>query len=134
MALELLYNAIRLTNGDNTPISAVIKDNDGVPITTGDMKLIIPDIGLSITGIYENGVWSFEVPSNPNIKGRYMYLFEYNGTYLEFEAPIYFEWGEIIGSWNPSKKPNNRVCLFDILLLNKHNKILEAMYKNFKSC
>ena len=91
MALELLYNAIRLTNGDNTPISAVIKDSDGVPITTGDMKLIIPDIGLSITGIYENGVWSFEVPSNPNIKGRHMYLFEYNGTYLEFEAPIYFE-------------------------------------------
>ena len=91
MALELLYNAIRLTNGDNTPISAVIKDSDGVPITTGDMKLIIPDIGLSITGIYENGVWSFEVPSNPNIKGLFMYLFEYNGTYLEFEAPIYFE-------------------------------------------
>lgn len=91
MALELLYNAIRLTNGDNTPVAAVIKDSDGVPITTGDMKLIIPDIGLSITGIYENGVWSFEIPSNPNIKGWYMYLFEYNGTYLEFEAPIYFE-------------------------------------------
>ena len=66
MALEILYNAIRLTNGDNTPISAVIKDSDGVPITTGDMKLIIPDIGLSITGIYENGVWSFEIPSNNN--------------------------------------------------------------------
>ena len=91
MAFELLYNAIRLTNGDNTPVATVIKDSDGVPITTGNMKLIIPDIGLSITGIYENGVWSFEVPSNPNIKGRYMYLFEYNGTYLEFEAPIYFE-------------------------------------------
>ena len=91
MALELLGNAIRLTNGDNTPISAVIKDSDGVPITTGDMKLIIPDIGLSITGIYENGVLSFEVPSNTNIKGLYIYLFEYNGTYLEFEAPIYFE-------------------------------------------
>ena len=91
MALELLYNAIRLTNGDNTPISAVIKDSDGVPITTGDMKLIIPDIGLSIAGTYENGVWSFEIPSSPHIKGRFTYLFEYNGTYLDFKAPIYFE-------------------------------------------
>lgn len=91
MAVEILYNVIRLTNGDNTPISAVIKDNDGVPITTGDMKLIIPDIGLSIPGTCENGVWSFEIPSSPHIKGRFMYLFEYNGTYLEFAAPIYFE-------------------------------------------
>ena len=91
MALEILYNVIRLTNGDNTPVAVAIKDSDGNRITSGDMKLIIPDADLSIPGTCEDGVWTFEIPSSPHIKGRFMYLFEYNGTYLDFEAPIYFE-------------------------------------------
>ena len=91
MALEILYNVIRLTNGDNTPVAAAITDSDGNRITSGDMKLIIPDADLSISGTCEDGVWSFEIPSSPHLKGRFTYLFEYNGTYLEFEAPIYFE-------------------------------------------
>lgn len=32
MAVEILYNVIRLTNGDNTPVAAAIKDSDGVPV------------------------------------------------------------------------------------------------------
>lgn len=91
MALELLYDAICVTNGDSTPVAAVIKDGDGNPITSGDMKLTIPDAGLSITGTYKDGVWSFDIPCCPHIEGRHMYHFEYNGTYLEFAAPIYFK-------------------------------------------
>lgn len=89
--IELYYDAIKITAGDNTLIEAIVKDKDDEPIVTGDMHFVISDAYLDIPGVYDNEkeCWVFDVPKSA-FKGRYFYHFELDGTYLDFKAPIYF--------------------------------------------
>lgn len=87
--IELCGNAIRVTAGDDSPIAAIIRNVDGTAITEGDVRLVVPELDLDIQGVYENNVWNFEIPDGKP-KGRYMYHFQYNGIYLNFESAIYF--------------------------------------------
>ena len=54
------------------------------------MKLVVPDLEISVDGIYENGVWNFDIPKRAAYRGRHMYHFEWDGVYLDFQQPIYF--------------------------------------------
>ena len=92
MAQELLYNAIRITKNDNSAVKAIIKDANGEYITGGDMKLVIADTDISVTGNYDeiSHTWSFIIPPHCDLNGRFMYHFQYDGIYLDFPQPIYF--------------------------------------------
>ena len=90
MAVEVLYNAIRITGKDNSNIEAVIKDASGSAITSGNMYFVIPEANIRVKGIYSNSKWVFVVPSS-ELQGRYMYYFELDGVYLDFGTAIYFE-------------------------------------------
>ena len=90
MAIELIQKAIRLTSEDNTNVCAIVRQPDGTEITSGAMKLVVPDLGISVDGIYENGVWNFDIPKRAAYRGRHMYHFEWDGVYLDFQQPIYF--------------------------------------------
>lgn len=92
MALELLYDAIRITGNDNTLIQAEVKDEEGEPISTGIIKLEIPDLEISIRGVYddEEEVWNFTLPQGLK-KGRYYYYFSINEEIVDFQSPIYIK-------------------------------------------
>ena len=87
MALEVIYDAIRTTAEDDSPVSAIITLPSGDEVVEGDVYLVIPSLGIREKGEY-NETWDFIIPKDK--KGRYMYYFELNGERLAFDAPIYF--------------------------------------------
>lgn len=90
MAVEVFYNAIRITGKDNSNIEAIIKDASGSAITSGNIYFVIPEANIRVKGTYNNDRWIFVVPSS-ELQGRYIYHFELDGIYLDFGTAIYFE-------------------------------------------
>lgn len=91
MAIENLFDVIRVTAGDASPVEAVITDTAGHEITEGDVHFIIDEAGIDATGIYNEtaGVWSFTLPRS-DLNGKYFYSIRMGSEILNFAAPIYF--------------------------------------------
>jgi hypothetical protein len=92
--IEYLYDAIRVSSGQNAIITAKIIDDNGHPITEGCHLMIHSndDAILTIEGTYYDDMWLFELPGQftKEFNGRYWYCVCKNDTDLCFKQPIYF--------------------------------------------
>jgi hypothetical protein len=95
--IEYLYDAIRVSAGDDATIAAVIKDAGGAYITD-QCYLMIYDgdtMLLNIGGVYKDDVWNFTIPStfSATTKRGHRYFYcvcDCNHNNICFRQPIYF--------------------------------------------
>lgn len=95
--IEYLYDCIRATATDDTPILAKITNNSGECITDTCMLTLFDDeqtVIVSVPGGLMDDVWHFVIPkeSTMNLRGRYFYCISNyeNGERYCFGKPIYF--------------------------------------------
>lgn len=88
--VEYLYNAIKADSNAPIIITAVIKDEEELPITSGCILKLYDDQKLlqTVNGVYSNSNWYFTIPA-VNEKGRFWYQISYSGGSLNFKQPIY---------------------------------------------
>ena len=96
MALNYLYNAIVASKGEDTAISAVITDDDGITIPDGcALRLYDKDCDCMlhrVEGTFDGEAWTFTLTNEQtkDLKGRYFYCICRHGKSLCGKEPIYF--------------------------------------------
>lgn len=90
--IEFLYDAIRLSYGEEIILQVCLYDDEDQEITEGNAVLQIGN--KDIQGYYDDECWNFLIPSTIGLKGRYFYRVICDNVVFNFDAPIYFVEGE----------------------------------------
>ena len=97
MALEIIYDAIRATAGQDIGITAIITDEYDMPVESGCGMMLYNNHGEKITtieGVYlGDGLWQFKLPASltTGLHGRHFYCICQDEARLCFQTPIYFK-------------------------------------------
>lgn len=97
MALEVIYDAIRATAGQDIGITAIITDEYDMPVESGCGLMLHgknDELITTIDGSYlGEGLWQFEIPASltTGLSGRYFYCICEDDVSLCFQTPIYFK-------------------------------------------
>lgn len=97
MAVEYIYDAIKVVSGEDVVIAAIITDDEGVNITDSCwLKLYCLENDeneiVKVYGAFDGEQWTFTIPSEKTqgIFGRYWYTIGRNFESMSFKSPIYF--------------------------------------------
>lgn len=92
--IEFLYDAIRLSYGEEMILQVSLYDDEDQEITEGNANLEIGDYTIHGTYNDEDECWNFLIPSTIGLKGRHFYRVVCDGIIFNFDAPIYFVEGD----------------------------------------
>lgn len=87
--VEYIYDVIRVSAGEPAAITATLKDENGIPITSNcSFKIYKEDLELfSVRGTYNGEVWQFLTPALG--EGKFEYAIFFADTSLCFKKPLY---------------------------------------------
>ena len=95
--IEFLYDCIRATADDDTPIVAKITNNDGECITEACHLMLYDNednLVAEVMGNFTDDIWEFVIPQETakGFRGRYFYCIcdHHSGNRYCFKQPIYF--------------------------------------------
>lgn len=90
--IEFIYDAIRLSYGEEIILQVRLYDDNDEEITEGNAVLEIGN--KEISGYYDDESWNFLIPSSIGLKGRQFYRVVCDNVVFNFDAPIYFVEGD----------------------------------------
>lgn len=88
--VEYIYDVIRVSAGEPAAITAKLLDEDGLAITENcNFRLFRDNLEVAaVSGIYENGVWFFTLPTS-GLDGKYEYAIYEGEESLCFKKLLY---------------------------------------------
>ena len=93
--IEYIYDAIRISAGQDVTLIAEITDESGEDITE-DCELHIfkgEEMIIEVAGTYKDDEWHFIIPAEKTkgLRGRHFYCIGHRGSSLCFKQPVYFK-------------------------------------------
>lgn len=94
--IEYIYDAIKAVAGQDTTITAIVKDDEGNCIEANCMFMLHDPDGqpiFSCRGTLEEDIWYFNMPASATEgrKGRHWYCIGADGSNLCFLKPFYLD-------------------------------------------